>query len=129
MKEDKKSIDDIIARARKCYNELLGVWEDYYSLYEDETYWTHMNILFYELEEMIDHMKEVAEEKRYKKYDIQFFPCASQHAEIDIPSEISDASEIRDYIKEHWSDLKFDGPELDYRGTDFDVYSEDGEEV
>ena len=56
-----------------------------------------------------------------KKVTITAYPYARQTAEFEIPENLDDHEEA-EYIREHWKEIKFGKPELDYRGTDFDVY-------
>ena len=49
------------------------------------------------------------------------FPYARQSGEIQVPEGLSEEEKIQ-YIKEHWNEIKFSAPELDYRGTDLDFY-------
>ncbi len=57
--EEQKKLGLLITRAKKCYDELNSVWDEYFTLYPDEEdYCGHMDNLFYNFEEMIDRMKE-----------------------------------------------------------------------
>ncbi len=57
--EEQKKLDLLITRAQECYNELDSIWDKYFSLYPDEEdYCGHMDNLFYDLKDMINHMKE-----------------------------------------------------------------------
>ena len=50
------------------------------------------------------------------------FPYATQYGTIDIPDELmGDASDEREYVRNHWNDIEFEEPELDYSGTDFEL--------
>lgn len=53
------------------------------------------------------------------RYKITAYPYAIQHGTVDVPDSVP-AEDIDDYLTEHWSDIKFDEPDLDYAGTDFD---------
>lgn len=48
-------------------------------------------------------------------------PYASQYGTIEVDKDVNvdDA-----YLKEHFSDIMFDEPELDYRGTDFEIIND-----
>ena len=55
------------------------------------------------------------------KYLITAFPYATQYGRLEIPDDVEDVNE---YIRLHWDEIKFDEPELDYCGTDFDYETE-----
>ena len=55
------------------------------------------------------------------KYLITAFPYATQYGKLEIPDDVD---EVKEYIKDHWDDIQFDEPELDYCGTDFDYETE-----
>ena len=46
-------------------------------------------------------------------------PYATQEGELTIPDGLSE-DEAQEYITNHWKDIKFGEPQLDYHGTDFD---------
>lgn len=48
------------------------------------------------------------------------YPYARQSGEIQIPEGLSKEEKVQ-YIKEHWNEIRFSAPELDYCGTDFDL--------
>lgn len=48
------------------------------------------------------------------------YPYARQYGEIQVPEGL-DEKEKMEYIKEHWNEIKFGEPDLDYCGTDFDI--------
>lgn len=52
------------------------------------------------------------------KYHITAYPYATQSGEINIPDDITD---VKAYVEEHWNEIEFDEPDLDYAGTDFEV--------
>lgn len=54
-----------------------------------------------------------------KKIEVCAYPYATQIGTIQVPDETTD---ISNYIKEHWNDIKFRKTELDYYGTDFEYY-------
>ena len=57
--EEQKKLGLLITHAQKCYSELDSIWDEYFMLYPDEEdYCGHMDNLLYDLEDMIDHMKE-----------------------------------------------------------------------
>lgn len=53
------------------------------------------------------------------------YPYAAQYGTISVPKDIVSEDEIKEYVSEHWSDIQFGEPELDYVGTDFDFCEED----
>lgn len=48
------------------------------------------------------------------------YPYARQSGKIQIPEGLSEKDKA-EYVKEHWNEIEFSAPELDYRGTDFDI--------
>lgn len=52
--------------------------------------------------------------------NIVTYPYARQSGEIQVPEGLS-KEEKAQYIKEHWNEIRFSTPELDYCGTDFDL--------
>lgn len=54
---------------------------------------------------------------------ITAYPYASQTGTIEVPEDLQ-SDEIEKYIINNWGDIKFNNPDLDYGGTDFD-WSED----
>lgn len=55
------------------------------------------------------------------KYLITAFPYATQYGRLEIPDDVE---EVKEYIKDHWNEIQFEEPELDYCGTDFDYETE-----
>ena len=47
------------------------------------------------------------------------YPYATQFGKIEIPDDIDD-KDVRDYLSEHFDEIKFEEPELDYCGCDFE---------
>ena len=58
------------------------------------------------------------------KYLITAFPYATQYGRLEIPEDVED---VKEYIEDHWNEIQFEEPELDYCGTDFD-YETDPED-
>ena len=54
-------------------------------------------------------------------YLITAYPYACQYGRLEIPDDVED---VKEYIEDHWDDIKFEEPELDYCGTDFDYETE-----
>lgn len=44
---------------------------------------------------------------------ITAFPYATQHGTLKVPGNITQA-EVDEYIADHWDEIEFDEPELDY---------------
>lgn len=59
-------------------------------------------------------------EKTTKTINVAMYPYAVQYGTIEVPNGI-DESEIEEYVMEHFDEIKFDKPELDYGGTDFTI--------
>lgn len=55
-----------------------------------------------------------------KTISVTVYPFATQYGEIKVPENISD-DELHDYIADHFEDIEFDPPELDYCGADFEL--------
>lgn len=52
------------------------------------------------------------------KYSIVAYPYARQYGVIEVPDHIPE-EDIDVYIAEHWGEIKFEEPDLDYTDTDF----------
>lgn len=68
----------------------------------------------------------MAKKKEGRAFRLFTQPYANQYGTIVIPNELETEEEIKKYVSEHWGDVEFAPPELDYCGTDFEVW-EDGE--
>ena len=55
-----------------------------------------------------------------KNVCVTAFPYAVQYGDIKVPDNLKD-NEIKQYIQDHWNDIKFGKPDLDYCGTDFEI--------
>ena len=53
-----------------------------------------------------------------KTVQVTAYPFATQYGRIDVPEDVDE----RSYVKEHWGEIEFDEPELDYSGTEFEVW-------
>lgn len=53
------------------------------------------------------------------KYSIVAYPYAKQYGTIEVPDYIP-KEDIDTYIEDCWNEIKFEEPELDYHGTDFE---------
>jgi len=49
------------------------------------------------------------------------YPYATVCAEFDVPDGL-DEEKTHEYVKNHWNNVPFGKPDLDFAGTDFDVY-------
>lgn len=58
-----------------------------------------------------------------KTINVTAYPYAVQYGTIEVPKELNE-DDVNDYLFEHWNEIKFGEPELDYAGTDFD-FNED----
>lgn len=52
------------------------------------------------------------------------YPYATQYGNLKVPENMSE-DEKQQYIKEHWNDITFREPDLDYCGTDFEFETEE----
>ena len=66
---------------------------------------------------------ETMEEKRTRTISITAYPYAHQEGTLEIPTDLTE-DEVREYVKDHFDDIDFDEVELDYVGTDFDIWEE-----
>lgn len=70
-------------------------------------------------ENMLPIKAEGTREIRVKAY-----PYASTEGTIQVPSNLTNQKEIEEYVTLHFDNIVFDEPQLDYKGTDFDIYIE-----
>ena len=54
-----------------------------------------------------------------KKVNVTAYPYAVQYGTIEVPEELT-LDELEDYVSEHFDEVDFDAPELDYQGTDLE---------
>ena len=54
-----------------------------------------------------------------KTISITAYPYAVQYGEIKVPKDLP-LEKIQDYIRDHWNEISFGEPKLDYCGTDFE---------
>ena len=47
------------------------------------------------------------------------YPYAVQYGEIEVPNDVK-GEDLQEYISEHFDEVAFGEPELDYQGTEFD---------
>ncbi len=62
--------------------------------------------------------KEPEEEMRI--VSITASPYATQYGELSVPKNLT-GDGLREYVRNHWSEIPFGEPELDYVGTDFEI--------
>ena len=66
----------------------------------------------------------MAKNKNTKTVNVTAYPYAVQYGSIEVDKNLS-GEELTEYISEHWDEIQFGEPDLDYCGTDFDVDEED----
>lgn len=59
-----------------------------------------------------------------KKYLITAYPYCVQYGTITVPDDDDILINLKDYIIDHFHEIKFEEPELDYCGTDFEYEEE-----
>ena len=47
-------------------------------------------------------------------------PYATQYGTIEVPDGLSE-EEVREYVNDHFDEIEFDEPDLDYAGTDIEI--------
>ena len=75
---------------------------------------------FLEIEETEGHERKIIEKKRYW---VAVQPYASQNGTIMVPADIP-ADEVDTYISEHFGEIEFGEPQLDYKGIDYEFGEE-----
>lgn len=102
---------------------------------EGKTVTVHMNIPHGENRHMYklaaaDRVRETVMnvldevEKKMKKVCVRAYPYATQEAEFMVPAGLSPEEEHA-FIEEHFKDIRFGAPDLDYKGTDFEYFDAD----
>lgn len=62
------------------------------------------------------------------KAKIRAYPYAIQYGTLEMPDNIEEDMR-EEYVIEHWNEIKFNEPELDYADTDMDItYIKDEED-
>ena len=64
------------------------------------------------------------EEKKTKTVCVRAYPYATQEAEFLVPAGLSPEEEHA-FIEEHFDEIRFGAPDLDYKGTDFEYFDAD----
>ncbi len=64
--------------------------------------------------------KIIKESKGVREVTIMAHPLANVTGTIQIPNNITEEEDIEEYIREHFKDIKFGEPELDYMSIDFE---------
>ena len=59
-----------------------------------------------------------------KPVHITAYPYATVEGDIYVPKDINTKEKLNAYIREHFDDISFGTPDLDYAGTDFDTECE-----
>lgn len=61
------------------------------------------------------------------KYVVTAHPYVVQYGTIDVPENVpaNDYEKLADYIDEHWNEIEFSEPDLDYADTDFEIDKEE----
>ena len=55
-----------------------------------------------------------------KTLTITAFPYATQYGTLEIPDDLPE-NRFRDYVNEHFGEIKFGAPDLDYAGTELEI--------
>ena len=58
-----------------------------------------------------------------KTVSVTAYPYVVQYGEIEVPNDVFEegGSSVRNYIEENFNEIMFGIPDVDYRGTDFDI--------
>lgn len=59
-----------------------------------------------------------------KEILVTAYPYATQYGKIPIPDSVNGEENIKAYVSDHWREIRFGEPDLDYSGTDFEVEEE-----
>ena len=60
-----------------------------------------------------------------KNVTVVAYPYAVQSGIIQVPDALTDYVDVDFYIQEHWDEIDFYAPDLDYCGTDYELYFDD----
>ena len=52
------------------------------------------------------------------RVDVVAYPYATVWGRINVPDDVE---EIYDYVREHWDEIDFEEPDLDFCGIDYEV--------
>ena len=66
----------------------------------------------------------MAGKEKTREFTVNAHPYADVSGTIQVPESLTDEDEIHAYVSEHWDEIKFGEPDLDYAGTDFEVYDD-----
>ena len=90
----------------------------------------YINFYFYRTEDdqpyRLRYIPATGKWQEYVTVSITAYPKAVQHGEIVVPKGLS-PDETGDYICDNWHEIRFDDPELDYCGIEFEYNDEDFE--
>ena len=67
----------------------------------------------------------MAKKKEGRKFCVTAYPYAVQWGTIIVPEEYQTKLEVENYIDEHFDDIEFGQPDLDYAGTDWECNEEE----
>lgn len=65
---------------------------------------------------------------KMRTINVAAHPYADTDGTIEVPEGLTPA-EIRDYVDNHFDKVKFGAPRFDYRGTDYELYDENGDDI
>ena len=54
------------------------------------------------------------------KYWITMYPYAIQNGEIEVPDDVAENGDVKNWIRNNLDKAEFEPIDLDYAGTDFD---------
>lgn len=58
-----------------------------------------------------------------KTLGITASPYATQYGTIEVPDDLSE-DQYQSYVSDHFDEIKFNAPDLDYAGTDLEIEEE-----
>lgn len=61
------------------------------------------------------------ESKEMRLIQVVAYPYATTIGTIQVPSNLTNQEKVRKYVSDNFDKVVFEEPELDFRGTDFDV--------
>lgn len=60
---------------------------------------------------------------------IDAYPYVITTGDIEVPDHLNGFEEINEFIQEHWNEINFTIEDVDYCGTDYYIYDENGLEI
>ena len=117
---------------RLRYMPVSGRWQEFesHTVFEDEIFETAMSLVPEKKDLVLQLLEDLCGdgkkegEKGTKTISVTAYPYAVQYGEIEVPKDLP-LEKIQDYIRNHWNEISFGEPELDYCGTDFEFDDED----